>query len=194
MWRLAIFVCATAMIWLGYVQFFAVLPVYAIDQPAAKWVGTIFAINAVIIVGMQGIVLRTLTTLLTDARRQWVVYMASCCAMAFALVLLLSIRTDGWLLIFLAILILSGSELLWSPLLDNWTATMFGRENLLGAFTITGLAWGGAEALASSFSIQIALGGVSGVPWYGAILMAGVMVVLAALLMRVIVKNPTASS
>jgi hypothetical protein len=135
---------------------------------------------------------RALTTLLTDARRQWIVYMAACCAMAFALVLLLSIRTDGWLLIFLAILILNGSELLWSPLLDNWTATMFGRENLLCAFTITGLAWGAAEALASSFSIQIALGGVSGVPWYGAILMAGVMIILAALLMRIIVKTPTA--
>lgn len=181
------FVVATATVWLAYVQFFAVLPIYARGSAAAGWVGLVFAINAVMVVVLQRLVLDKTATLFATPSRQWLVYMVACGCMTGALALLCAIRTTAWPLLFLAIVLLSMSELFWSPLLDSWTASVFGPRNLLAAYTITGLAWGGAEAAASSFSIPIATGAVTGIPWYGAILMSGVLVMGASFGLRAVV-------
>jgi hypothetical protein len=189
-WRpQVVFVLGTAMVWLAYVQFFAVLPIYAQGRAAADWVGVVFAINAVMIVGLQRLVLDRTAKLLSTASNQWAIYLAACGCMAGALALLCAVRTDAWPLLFVAIVLLTISELFWSPLLDVWTASVFGRRNLLAAYTITGLAWGGAEAAASSLSISVAAGAITGVPWYGAIVISGALVMVAAFGLKRIVAS-----
>ncbi|HEY4092645.1 MAG TPA: hypothetical protein VGN46_14115 [Luteibacter sp.] len=178
------FVVATAMVWLAYVQFFAVLPVYARGTPAEEWVGVAFAVNAVMIVGLQQFVLKHAAPMFDRVSHQWRVYLAACGCIGLSLVLLCAIRTAAWPLLFAAIVLLTISELFWSPLLDAWTASVFGPKNLLGAYTITGLAWGGAEALGSSLSIPVAAGSLPGVPWYAALVVSGVVVIAAALCLR----------
>ena len=178
------FVVSTAMVWLAYVQFFAVLPIYARGSSASEWIGAVFAINAIMIVALQKFVLKRTANLFATLSSQWRVYLAACGCMATSLILLCAVRTHAWPVLFMAIILLTLSELFWSPLLDAWTALVFGQRNLLAAYTITGLAWGGAEAAASSLSIPIAAGAISSVPWYSALGASGLILMIAAVCVK----------
>jgi len=192
-WKVkAAFLAVTATIWLGYAQFFTALPVYAIGTAAQAFIGAFFAINAALIVTFQGKALRAVQPLLGGPLGPCRVFAGSAVLMVVALVGLMATHGALWPVLFAAIVIFTLSELLWAPLLDTWTASVFGQRHLVEGYTIAGLSWGLFEASGGALSIYYYAGvdHQGSVPWSYPILVTCLLVTLAGLGMRYVNLRP----
>lgn len=128
-----------------------------------SWVvGVMFAVNAGIIVIFQvliGRVIQERTNGATDRLLTWA-GLGNILIAISVVAIIFSIST-WWAVVFLAIVIFTVGEMIFSPLYDSLTMELRGALGKPGAFALVGLSWGGFEALATTFGVILLSGTVT---------------------------------
>lgn len=154
--RFVLFLLAGSLTWFAYAQLFIVFPTYIHGHLSERFVGLLFAVNALGVIGLQRVVAHyvqgrgSLT-----AGPPWGLLIASQCLLGAGLMSLNLTPIWGAYGAITGIVLFTGAEMIWSPYYDVLVVTL--RESLTtsGAFAYSGLFWGLAESLGAGTGLAV---------------------------------------
>lgn len=154
--KFLIFSAISAVSFFGYAQFFIVFPAAAAATIGPKEAALYFSVNGILIILLQYPMAQLMRRLTQKSSAKFNrLLVAGNLILSLSLVLFsIAIHTSG-IVLMLAVILFTVSELIWGPLYDTLIEEVRGQVNAMVAFGMIGIFWGLAESGGASAGLYL---------------------------------------